>query len=378
MRLYGDNAMMALYTIERRPTVGIPTGMFHVMEHSSIERLANVQPGSYINDPHGIYVKMLKNVGVTLVDQYIADNPLTMEAHGYENDVKGVNEGGAAAVLDGITINGPDDAAQHMEKHLIPELIKKIETFSERDTVQSLINYESQIQAILGENILKGSHGVVQFPHLYYYLYGYEPFFTAYFMYPDIMEKVFSLQTDYAVLHNTALVKAFERAGLPKYCRLDHDLADSRGLLCSPDSLEKLWVPYFARSLKPVADADFTLLWHCDGNLMPLIPYLLDCGINGFQGFQYEASMDYVNICKMKPKRGGHLVIQAGISVTTTLPFGTPADVVHEMRFLVENGTPHMMLSMSSSCVPGTPIENILTCVEGLNYYRINGSKHIF
>jgi hypothetical protein len=373
MKIYGENAMLALYTIQRRPAAGIPTGLCHVMEHSSIERLAGVYPGSYINDPHGVYIKMLKNAGVCMVDQYLADNPLTMEAHGYEKDDKGLNEGGAAAVLDGIEIRGPEDAARHMEQYLIPHLKERIVAFSEREAMQSLVNYESQIQTLLGGNILKCAHGNIHFPHLLYGLYGYEPYFTAYSLYPEIIEKIFSLQADYAALHNAALVKAFERAGLPKYCRLDHDMADSRGMLCSPSSLEKLWAPHFARSIKPAVDADFTLLWHCDGNLSRLVPYLLDCGINGFQGFQYEDGMDYVNICKMKPKRGGRLVIQAGVSVTRTLPFGTPGDVAREMRFLVENGTPHMLLSMSSSCVPGTPFENIRACVEGFHYYRKYG-----
>lgn len=362
--------MQALYTIERLPTAGIPTGFCHIMEHSMIERVANVYPGSYINDPHGVYIKMMKNAGVCILDQYLADNPLTMEERGYEAETKGVNEGGTAAILDGITILDPEDAARHMEEYLIPQLKEQINAFSEKDTMQALINDESEIQALLGDDMLKAGHGIVQFPCLLYGLYGYEPFFTAYLLYPEIVEQLFSLQADYAVLHNTALVKAFKRADLPKYCRLDHDMADSRGMLCSPSSLEKLWLPHFARSIKPVVDADFTLLWHCDGNLMRFIPYLLDCGVNGFQGFQYEDGMNYVEICKMKPKRGGHLVIQAGISVTRTLPFGTPDDVVREMRFLVENGTPHMLLSLSSSCVPGTPYENIKTCIDGFRYYR--------
>ena len=373
MRDFGDNAMLALDTIERRPTVGIPIGFCHIMEHSTIERIAGTYSGSYINDPHGVFIKMMRNAGVCMIDQYIAENPLSMEAHGYEDRIKGVNEGGMAAVLDGIIINGPEDAAQHLEKYQIPQLRERISAFSEKDAIQSLINYESQMQALFGNDILKAPYAVVYFPHLLYGLYGYEPFFTMYFMFPEIIERLFSLQADYAVLHNTAVVKAIERAGLPKYCRLDHDMADSRGTLCSLSSLEKLWVPHFARSIKPAVDAGFTLLWHCDGNLMGLAPYLLDCGVNGFQGFQYEDGMDYVNICRMKPKRGGPLVIQAGISVTRTLPFGTPDDIAREMRFLVENGTPHMMLATSSSCMPGTPYENVKACLDGFNYYRKYG-----
>jgi len=375
--IYGANARMALDTIERRPTAGIPTGLVHIMEHGVIERLADVYPGSYVNDPHGVYLKMQKNIGACLSEQYLALNPLSMGDRGYdsgEHNNKGTNTGGRA-VLDGMEILDADDAAEHIEKYLLPRLVKNVEDFNEHETIQQIINDESAIQTMIGPDILKAPDGRVDMPHLMYGAYGYEPFFTAYLFYPELMERVFALQADHAALNNAAFVKAVNRAGLPKYARIGHDMADSRGLLCSPASLEKVWVDHFIRSIKPLADDDFTILWHCDGNLMELVPYLLEAGINGFQGFQYEDGMDYIEICKLKPKRGGDLVIQAGVSVTRTLPFGKPADVVKEIDFLVGHGTPHTFLSLSSSCVPGTPYENIKTCIDGMNYYRLNGRK---
>ena len=107
---------------------------------------------------------------------------------------------------------------------------------------------------------------------------------------------------------------------------------------------------------------------------MDLIPDLLACGVNGFQGFQYEDGMDYVRICRMRAKNGDPLVIQAGLSVTRELPLGNPADVKQQMAFLVEHGPPTgLFLSLSSSCAPGTPWENIKTAVEGMSYYRQHG-----
>jgi hypothetical protein len=105
-----------------------------------------------------------------------------------------------------------------------------------------------------------------------------------------------------------------------------------------------------------------------------MVPLLLEAGLCGFQGFQYEDGMDYVKICSMRTKNGESLLIQAGVSVTRTMPHGTPDDVVREMKFLVENGPrAGLFLGLSSSCVPGTPWANIKTLVEGLRYYRTNG-----
>jgi uroporphyrinogen decarboxylase len=68
------------------------------------------------------------------------------------------------------------------------------------------------------------------------------------------------------------------------------------------------------------------------------------------------------------------LVIIGGVSVTRTLPFGTPADVKRELRWLVECGPKTgLFLGGSSSIAPGTPWENIAMLVEGLQHYQAHG-----
>lgn len=60
-----------------------------------------------------------------------------------------------------------------------------------------------------------------------------------------------------------------------------------------------------------------------------------------------------------------------GVSVSTTLPDGTPADVRREIDWLVENGPEvGFMLGCSSSLAPGVPVENMKALAEGFAYYR--------
>jgi hypothetical protein len=211
-----------------------------------------------------------------------------------------------------------------------------------------------------------------------YYKYGYVPFLESYALFPELWEKHFRLQSEYAALHNRAVAAVYRENGYPLFQRLDHDMADSRSTLVSIDSLKKIWFPYFVNSIQPALDAGFKLIWHCDGNLSAMLPLLLECGLVGFQGFQYEDGMDYVKICSMRTRDGDNLLIEAGVSVTKTLPFGSAKNVVDEMKFLVENGPPEgLFLATSSSCLPGTPWENIKTFVEGLRYYRENGRAGI-
>ena len=368
---YGKKARLALAALNREKTEGIPAGLIHIMQHSVIERLAGDAPGSYANDPHGVYLKMCENVGVCMIDQYIATNPLAMGDNGYERG-GGTATTGGLAVCDGILIDSPEAVVTHIEKFAIPELEKYAAKFDAAEFEQAVINNESMIQKLIGPEILKTGYGQLGFPYFDYGAYGYEPYFSAYALYPDVIENLFKAYADYFTPRNAAVVNAYKRAGLPLYHRLDHDMADSRGLLTGVPSLEKIWLPHFERCIRPAADAGFNLLWHCDGNLSELVPLLIECGVNGFQGFQYEDGMDYAKICKMRARNGESLIIEAGVSVTRELPFGKTADVKRQLKFLVENGPETgLFLAFSSSCVPGTPFENIEAAIEGIKYYGI-------
>jgi uroporphyrinogen-III decarboxylase len=109
---------------------------------------------------------------------------------------------------------------------------------------------------------------------------------------------------------------------------------------------------------------------------MQMIPRLLETGVKGFQGFQYEDGMDYEKICRMKAKDGDGLFIMGGVSVTRTLPRGTPDDVKKELAWLVEKGPrAGLLLMTSSSLTPGAPWENVKTMIEGFQYYREHGRR---
>jgi len=373
VKIESENAALAYAAINREPTKVIPTCWMNIMEHGVIDKLAGVSEGNYVKNPHEIYLKMQKNIGACMLDQYIPDNPLSMDTSGYLGNT-GNTTGADKIYANGMLIESPEDVAAHIEKYTIPYYTNAIKNFDENEVIQGVVSHETNIQNEIGSDILKSGYGHISFPGFMYGNYGYEYYFSAYALYPEIIDRVFTLQGDYSYLRNKAVVKAFIQAELPLYHRLDHDMADGKGVLVNEKTLERAWVPAFIKSLSPAVDADFTLLWHCDGNLMKLIPYLIEAGVNGFQGFQYEYGMDYPYICNLKAKNGKSMVIEAGVSVTRELPMGTPNDVKNQLNWLVEYGPKTgLFLGMSSSCVPGTPYENILTAVEGIKYYRKHG-----
>jgi hypothetical protein len=372
-----ESAQLALDTILQRPTRGIPSKTLFIMQHAYIERLAGAERGDYRRDPEAVYLAMQRAVGTCLVDQWIPRNPLTMGDSGYEEDSekRGTATTGAQEIVcDGILIDSPEAVVEHMERCAFPRIEEAIATFDEDRRVHEIIAGERAAQSLLGPGILKSGYGIIRFPTLAYTQYGYEHYFAAYALYPEVIEAHFALQSDLAALNNRAAAHAYVEGALPPLHRLDHDMADSRGTLVRPETLDKMWFPHFARCLEPVLRAGVRLIWHCDGNLMDMVPRLLDVGLDGFQGFQYEDGMDYAEICKMKTKRGESLIIMGGVSVTRTLPYGTPGDVKRELDWLVENGPrTGLFLGASSSITPGVSWENIQALVAGLTYYRTRG-----
>jgi hypothetical protein len=375
-----DAAQLALDTIFQRPTRGIPTWQLFLMEHAHIERLAGTPPGSYRADPVRTYARMQRAIGACLVDQWIPENPLSMGDHGYEPDsaLHDSPTGGAATIVcDGMIIDGPEAVAAHLEQFVFPALeaaiVARDETATRRRAAE-IVAQERAVQHLLGPSLLKAPYGVVTFPTLAYGTYGYEAYFSVYALYPELIERHFALQAELALLNNHAAALAYREGGLPPLHRLDHDMADGRGPLVRPTTLDRLWFPHFSRCLAPLLDAGIRLIWHCDGNLMAMLPRLLEVGLHGFQGFQYEHGMDYERICRMRTRDGDPLIIFAGVSVTRTLPYGTPADVRRELRRLVDAGPPTgLFLGASSSITPGVPWANVQALIEGLAFYRTRG-----
>ena len=316
-----------------------------------------------------------------MIDQWIPDNPLSMEDHGYESGTsKTATTGQEQIIRDGIVIDSPEAAVTHLEQKVFPQLRQDIETWNQdadgmgKNRCKQILFHEETTQLLLGSAMLKVPYGCASFPALRYGTYGYANYFMAYALYPEVIERDFALQAELATHLNCATACAYAEGGLPPLLRLDHDMADSRGTLVNIKSLDKIWFPHFVRSIKPMLDAGVKLIWHCDGNLIQMVPRMLETGLCGFQGFQYEDGMDYEKICRMKTKDGDDLIIVGGVSVTRTLPFGTPEKIRREMKWLVAQGPKTgLFLGGSSSIAPGVPWENITTLVEGLKYYRLHG-----
>ena len=354
---------------------GYPVSTINVMQHSELNRLAaryGMKDPDYEKDYKRVYAAAQHEIGADFCDQWIPDNPLTMGDKGFDGDHKTASAGAEKVVVDGMEIEEPEDVAEHLEKIAFPRLQHRIDTFDREKTIREIGLSEYHQQLEMGTDILKTGYEFITFPTFGYTTYGYTNYFCAYAMYEDVIARHFALQAKLCRLQNEAAAEAYRRYEFPKLYRLDHDMTDSRSTLVSLKSLEKIWYPQLAYCLEPIVKGtDVRLIWHCDGAIMTMVPGLIEVGVKGFQGFQYEDGIDYHGLCRMRGRDGKPLFIWAGASVTTVLPHGTPEDVRKHLKQLVDDhGDAALTLASSSSLLPGVPQKNLDTLIEGLKYYK--------
>ncbi|MCK5804403.1 MAG: hypothetical protein KAI66_16310 [Lentisphaeria bacterium] len=142
------------------------------------------------------------------------------------------------------------------------------------------------------------------------------------------------------------------------------DIGGQAGLLLSLPMWEEFIKPYHAELNAVVHEFGAKVIYHSDGAVAEAVPGLLDMGIDVLQALQFDAvGMDPV---QLKRDYGDCLCFEGGVSVQSTLPFGTVedvrAEVLHLLATLGAGGG--YILGPAHAIQAGTPPENILAMFE--------------
>ena len=152
------------------------------------------------------------------------------------------------------------------------------------------------------------------------------------------------------------------REGLhPRAILTGEDLCAQKGPMVSPAYLRREYFGLLEYALEPMLEVGAKVVWHCDGNYLSLLDDVMACGIGGLQGFQRECGMDLEWIVDRRTRDGDPLIIFGPLSVTTTLPHGTPEDVRAEVRRAMDlcRDKASLVFFTSNTINPDVPLENI-------------------
>lgn len=119
------------------------------------------------------------------------------------------------------------------------------------------------------------------------------------------------------------------------------DVGMQTGMLISPSLWRKFLKPRYEYLFKEWRKINKNTIFalHSDGYIEPIIPDLIEIGLDILNPVQPDCGMDDG---VLKKKYGKNISFWGGISVQKTIPFGSPYDVVNEVRkkidILGENG----------------------------------------
>lgn len=188
------------------------------------------------------------------------------------------------------------------------------------------------------------------------YLRGLERIFLDMVESPEIAHAIFgrirSFYLDYAQ-------RIFDAAaGKLDIVLTGDDFGSQNGPLVSP----AMWIQYLQQGFGAytglASSYGCRVMHHTCGSVRPLIPLMIDAGLDVLQSLQPEAAE--MSPASLKADFGDRLAFHGGISIQHTLPFGSPEEVQREVRSRFNDLAPGggYIISTSHNIQADTSIEN--------------------
>jgi hypothetical protein len=345
----GTGCETALATLMREE-VDRPCINYSWMTSSSY--MSKVSGRDYWSDREGVFFEYLHQCGINLVPQWYFPGEAQRNierGHTAHEHLPGGME----------AITGPEDilrAVDRLPSDSAVETEYNIEAVA-RSYADAL---RARIDRTNGETLFIDWFGQADFMGGYK-RWGYENYLMAMMDYPEAMRRYYHYTALLGRLFNQAIVLARAKYGIAPFVYSGQDICMGGGPIVAPRVLRDIYFPELKWAMQPLIENGIGVIWHCDGNIMPILSDILDLGVIGLQGFEEEHGVSYDEIVKLKDRAGRPLSVWGCVSVTSTLPHGSVEDVKKsvERSFRLAGKGRGFVLSSTSSVMPEVPHENI-------------------
>lgn len=147
---------------------------------------------------------------------------------------------------------------------------------------------------------------------------------------------------------------------------LAEDLGTQTSLLMSPALFRRFFKPNMSRLAAMAHSYGVWVFHHDDGAIRPLIPDLIETGIDILNPIQWRCrGMEREGLAR---DFGARLVFHGGVDNQHTLPFGTPEDVRREVleNIQIFSRAKGYIVAPCHNIQPNTPTENIVALYEAV------------
>lgn len=198
-------------------------------------------------------------------------------------------------------------------------------------------------------------------------LLGMETLLIAMFDLPEIVDAVLEHLVDYYLAVSQHVFE--EAADLIDIFFIGNDFGSQNGPLIS----EKLFRRFLLPPLKKLIDLghayDLKVLLHCCGGFEPLIPAMIDAGLDGLQGLQPKTrGMDPA---RLKTRFGDNLLLMGCIDSQLVIESdpGTVRAETRRILDLMKPGGGYVACPSHDYVLYETPVENVLALYEAVREY---------
>ena len=197
---------------------------------------------------------------------------------------------------------------------------------------------------------------------------GYEFFFLIVGLYPDHARKLMEMGGAFGRCQSRLIARAVKEGLYPHAVLLGEDICTQRGPMISPEFLERYYAPQLHYGLEPLLEVGCKPVWHCDGDVRPLLDMLFDCGVQGLQGFQPECGMTLDYVVEKRTRDNQKLLVFGPLSVTTELPVLKPDEIKQKVWRAIDicQGKADLVLFTANTINPDIPLDNIRAMYEAV------------
>ena len=111
------------------------------------------------------------------------------------------------------------------------------------------------------------------------------------------------------------------------------DWGTQSGLVISPQAWRSIFLPRYARQFALVHRLGLKVYFHCCGQIMPIIPDLIECGVDVLN----IAQPNLYDIAELGRRFGGQVCFICPVSYQTTSVLGTRTQIHDDVRTLIDN-----------------------------------------
>jgi uroporphyrinogen decarboxylase len=140
-------------------------------------------------------------------------------------------------------------------------------------------------------------------------------------------------------------------------------------MIISPNMWRTWFKPYYARLFSEIksTNSDTLIFYHSDGDIQPIIPDLIEIGLDILNPVQPEC-MDPVAI---KQQYGDKLAFWGTLGTQSTLPYGSVKEVKATVKHYIETVGKDggLLMAPTHKIEPDVPWENVLAFFEAIEEY---------